>query len=60
MTYNFDPERWYDNERAFLDHRYQSGALSADEHRAALKALEEKLFAMWMRLDGSYRMPEDG
>lgn len=60
MTYNFDPERWYDNERAYLDHCCQCGALSHEEHRIALNVLEEKLIAMWRRLDGSYHMPEDG
>jgi hypothetical protein len=60
MTYNFDPERWYENERAFLDHQYRSGEISAKKYRAVLKALEDKLGEMWRRLDGSYRMPGDG
>lgn len=59
MTYNFDPERWYDNEKAFLDHQYRFGELSEDEYRAALKTLEDKMAEMWTRLDGSYQMPED-
>jgi hypothetical protein len=59
MTYNFDPERWYDNEKAFLDHQYQIGKVSEDVYRAALKTLEDKMAEMWTRLDGSYQMPED-
>lgn len=59
MTYNFDPEQWYDNERAFLDHQYQSGEMSAKAYRAALKTLEKKLGEMWTRLDGSYQVREE-
>ena len=59
MTYNFDPERWYDNERAFLDHQYRSGKVSEQKYRNDLKRLDEKLEAMWSRLDGSYRINAD-
>ena len=59
MTYNFDPEQWYDNERAFLDHQYRSGTVSERAYRSALKRLEDALAKMWERLDGSYQMPED-
>lgn len=59
MTYNFDPERWYDNEKAFLDHQYCSGEISEKTYLAALKNLENKLGEMWTRLDGSYQVPED-
>lgn len=60
MTYNFDPERWYDNERAFLDHKLRSGEISEKKYRVALKTLENKLEEMWKRLDGSYQVHEDG
>lgn len=60
MTYNFDPERWYDNERAFLDHQFRSGEISENKYRAALKNLENKLGEMWKHLDGSYQVLEDG
>ena len=59
MTYNFDPEQWYDNERAFLDHQYRSGKLSEKTYRSALEHLEDTLTEMWARLDGSYQLPED-
>ena len=60
MTYNFDPERWYDNEKTFLDHQYRSGEISEKEYWLALKNLENKLEKMWTRLDSSYQIPEDG
>jgi hypothetical protein len=60
MTYNFDPERWYDNEKAFLDHQYRSGKISEKKYWVALKNLENKLEKMWTRLDSSYQIPADG
>ena len=59
MTYNFDPERWYDNEKAFLDRQYGSGEISKAVYCSALKALEHRMGAMWARLYGSYQMPEN-
>ena len=54
MTYNFDPERWYDNEKNFLDHQYRSGEISEKAYYSTLKGLEDKLTEMWERLDRSY------
>ncbi|MCG6909711.1 MAG: hypothetical protein LJE94_06245 [Deltaproteobacteria bacterium] len=56
MTYNFDPERWYDNERAYLDSRLMSGEISEDAYGEALEKLEKRIEEMWARLDGSYRI----
>jgi hypothetical protein len=28
VTYNFDPDRWYENERLRLDHRVRAGELT--------------------------------
>jgi hypothetical protein len=56
MTYNFDPERWYQNELAALDAARDAGKITPGEHAAAVKRLQEKLAAMWQRLDGSYRV----
>ena len=59
MTYNFDPDRWYDNEKAFLDRQYGSGEISKAAYRSALKSLEHRMEEMWVRLDGSYQLPEN-
>ena len=56
MTYNFDPDRWYQNEAAALDADRDTGRISAAQHAAAMERLQEKLEAMWQRLDGSYRV----
>jgi hypothetical protein len=59
MTYNFDPERWFQNESAALDAVRDAGKISPVEHAAAMDRLQEKLEAMWQRLDGTYQMTDD-
>ena len=36
MTYNFDPDRWYDNELAVLKERLRTGELDAQKYEAAV------------------------
>jgi hypothetical protein len=57
MTYNFDPDRWYENESAFLESRYKSGEISGQEYEASLEDLGKRYEEMWNRLDGTYRIP---
>ncbi len=57
MTYNFDPERWYDIERAALEKARREKTLDRAAYEAALDRLQQKLDAMWDRLDGNYRLP---
>jgi hypothetical protein len=59
MTYNFDPDRWYDNERAVLEKRRESGELSAGRFEQALEELDRRYEQMVERLDGTYRLPPD-
>ncbi len=56
MTYNFDPDRWYDNEYAAIAKQYRSGTLTKKEFETAQKNLEARQEEMWKRLDGSYRI----
>ena len=58
MTYNFDPDAWYDRERASLDRRFRSGEIDEDGLREALADLERRYQAMVDRLDGTYHLPE--
>ena len=37
MTYNFDPDRWYEDELAGLDLKRREGGLTAEEYQAAVK-----------------------
>jgi len=57
MTYNFDPDRWYDIRLADLERQADDGRLDADAFRAAREALDREYDAMLDRLDGTYRIP---
>jgi pyrroloquinoline quinone (PQQ) biosynthesis protein C len=58
LTYNFDPERWFDRECAVLEKALREGILDRAAYEAARDGLQQKLDALWDRLDGSYRLPE--
>ena len=58
MTYNFDPEKWYDDERGILDARLTAGHLGAQEYNNSLSVLERRYDEMLKRLDGSYQIPK--
>jgi hypothetical protein len=55
LTYNFDPERWYDNERQAIEADFQSGKLNAREYQAAIDDLDERYDEMVDRLDGTFQ-----
>ena len=57
MTYNFDPERWYENERAALEERRRSEGWSEADYEAALENLDRRHDEMVRRLDGTYQIP---
>jgi hypothetical protein len=57
MTYNFDPDKWYENETAFLEIRYQSGKISEQEYKTSLEELGQRHEEIWRRLDGTYQIP---
>jgi hypothetical protein len=58
MTYNFDPDRWYDNELFVINSKYKSGQITKPEYEKAVEELDEKYTKMWERLDGSYQLPK--
>jgi hypothetical protein len=51
MTYNFDPERWFEIEEAALRARRQEGELDAQAFDAALEQLVRRYEEMLARLD---------
>jgi len=57
VTYNFDPERWYDNERLAIDADFRSGKISARKYQAAIDDLDDRYDKMLDRLDGTYQIP---
>ena len=57
MTYNFDPDRWYENERAAIDALFRSGEINGRQYEDAIEDLEARYDEMLDRLDGSYQIP---
>jgi len=55
LTYNFDPERWYDNERQAIEADFKSGKINAREYQAAIDDLDDRYDDMVGRLDGTYQ-----
>jgi len=57
VTYNFNPDRWYDNERLVIDERFRSGKINAREYKDAIDDLDCLYDDMLDRLDGTYQLP---
>jgi hypothetical protein len=57
MTYNFDPDRWYERERALIDRKHEVGELDDCRYREAVEELDRRFEAMLVRLDGSFQLP---
>ena len=58
MTYNFDPDRWYDDERGMLEARFKSGEMNLQEYEKALGELDRRYDEMLKHLDGTYQIPK--
>jgi len=56
MTYNFDPDKWYDNELFMIQTRMKKGELTQGQYDLAVLALDQRIEEMWKRLDGSYQV----
>ncbi len=56
MTYNFDPDRWYDNETAYLQNQLRSAVLSEQEYHKQITELDKRYEEMCVRLDGTYQI----
>ena len=57
MTYNFDPDRWYENERHAIEQEYKSGEKNARQFNDAIDDLQRRYDEMVDRLDGTYQIP---
>ena len=58
MTYNFDPDRWYENELFVIQSKAKAGQLTEQEYNEAVEELDQKHKKMWERLDGTYQVPK--
>ena len=59
MTYNFDPDKWYDNELYLIQSQLKTGEIMQNEYDVAVEILDKKLEEMWERLDGTYQIDPD-
>ncbi len=60
MTYNFDPDKWYDNELFLIQSRLKTGEIEQNKYDNTVEILDKKLEEMWKRLDGTYQIkPEN-
>jgi len=56
MTYNFDPDRWFDDQRRLLELRRRDGTLDEPAFAEAASELERRYDAMIERLDRTYQL----
>ncbi|MDA3918050.1 MAG: hypothetical protein PF690_13905 [Deltaproteobacteria bacterium] len=56
MTYNFDPDKWYDNELFLIQSRLKTGEIEQNKYDNTVEILDKKLEEMWKRLDGTYKI----
>ncbi len=59
MTYNFDPDKWFDDELFMIQTKLKTGEVTQDEYDQAFLELEQKLSDMWTRLDNTYQVNPD-
>ena len=56
MTYNFDPDKWYDIELGYLNARLRLGKMTQEEFNSAIEELDRQLEEICNRLDGTYQL----
>ena len=56
MTYNFDPEKWFEAQRAVLEARRARGEFDDAEIEAELRELDRRYDELVTRLDGTYEI----
>ena len=59
MTYNFDPDRWLDNELVALDFELKAGRLDESDYEKHKDRLMDRYDDMVARLDGTYRISKE-
>ena len=55
ITYNFDPDKWYDSDLYLIQLKLKTGEINQNEYDEAVEILDKKLEGMWKRLDGTYQ-----
>jgi hypothetical protein len=57
MTYNFDPEAWFERELAALNAKRERGEIDDNAHAVDLDELNRRYDDMVARLDGTFEIP---
>jgi hypothetical protein len=57
MTYNFDPDRWFESHLAALEARKQRGEIDEQTFQVEKLELDHRYEEMVNRLDGTYEIP---
>jgi hypothetical protein len=60
MTYNFDPEKWLEAQRAVIEARHARGELDDADVKAELLELDRRYDELVARLDGTYEISSPG
>ncbi|MDD9301303.1 MAG: hypothetical protein HUK40_02745 [Desulfobacter sp.] len=58
MTYNFDPDKWYDDELYILQSKLKNRQINDSEYDQAIESLDKKFDEMLGRLDGTYQIDQ--
>jgi len=58
MTYNFDPDRWYEDRRRALQARRDAGEIDDAGLSVELEDLDRRHDEMVKRLDGTFQLPK--
>lgn len=58
MTYNFDPDRWYENEYSAFEVLHKKGGITDIEFEKERSDLLQRYEEMLSRLDGTYQLPK--
>ena len=58
MTYNFDPERWYEKEYSALEALREKGHMTEIEFEEQCSNLLNRYEEMLSRLEGAYQLPK--
>ena len=59
MTYNFDPDKWFDNELFLIKLKLKTGEITQNEFDKESEILDKKHEEIWNRLDGTYQIIPD-
>ena len=57
MTYNFDADKWFANQRAVLERQRDEGSLGAEAFAQALADLDARYEELVSRLDAEFTLP---